>query len=97
MRGLRFDWDDGNRGKVQKHGVSLDTIEALFSQTLRVEPDPSTVEARMRAVGRALDGRYVFLVFTLRERDGWRLIRPISARYMHQREVRAFEKTLPNP
>ncbi len=25
-----FDWDDGNIEKCQKHGVSLEEIEALF-------------------------------------------------------------------
>lgn len=91
---LRFDWDDGNREKCQKHGVSLETIEALFTQTLYVEPDPATAEERFRAVGRARDGRSVFLVFTTRERNEQLLIRPISARYMHQREVDAYEKTI---
>lgn len=94
MMGLQFDWDDGNRAKCQKHGVSLNTIEGLFDQTLHVEPDPSTREARLRAIGRAGDGRFVFLVFTLRERDGQRYVRPISARYMHQREVHAYEEAI---
>jgi hypothetical protein len=26
-----FDWDDGNRAKCQKHGVSIAEIEALFA------------------------------------------------------------------
>ena len=25
-----FDWDDGNRDKCQKHGVSIGEIERLF-------------------------------------------------------------------
>jgi hypothetical protein len=27
-----FDWDEGNRAKCQKHGVSIPEIEELFAQ-----------------------------------------------------------------
>ena len=32
-----FDWDDGNREKCQKHGVSVTEIEAFLSGTPRFE------------------------------------------------------------
>lgn len=28
-----FDWDDGNKSKCQKHGVTIEEIEALFLKT----------------------------------------------------------------
>jgi hypothetical protein len=31
-----FDWDDGNRSKCQKHGMSIAEIEALFLRGARV-------------------------------------------------------------
>jgi uncharacterized DUF497 family protein len=34
----------------------------------------------------------MLVVFTLRTRNGKTLIRPISARYMHQREAAHYEK-----
>jgi hypothetical protein len=34
--------------------------------------------------------------FTQRERGNGVLIRPISARYMHKKEVESYEKTYPN-
>jgi hypothetical protein len=37
----------------------------------------------------------VFLVFTVRLKGGRRLIRPISARYMHAKEVASYEKENP--
>lgn len=40
-------------------------------------------------------GRHVFLVFTIRENKGKKYIRPISARYMHQKEVQHYEKKIP--
>jgi uncharacterized DUF497 family protein len=92
-----FDWDDGNREKCQRHGVSLVEIESVFEEDPAVAIDPahSHSEVRMRAVGRCRSGRFVFVVFTIRARSGERLIRPISARYMHPKEVRRYEETGP--
>jgi uncharacterized DUF497 family protein len=89
-----FDWDTGNRGKCEQHGVSVATIEELFRGVLAVQPDPahSVAEERFKAIGRLSEGRYVFVVFTLRQRGGEQLIRPISARYMHAKEVRHYEE-----
>ncbi len=56
----------------------------------------SSAEERLRAIGRTTAGRYVFLVFTIRERDGKSYIRPISARYMHQKEIDSYEKANPD-
>jgi len=30
LRVSGFDWDEGNRGKCEKHGVAIAEIEALF-------------------------------------------------------------------
>ena len=91
-----FDWDDGNRAKCQRHGVSIAEIESLFEGSVITIPDDehSIVERRLRAIGRAASGRHVFVVFTIR-RFGRRVIRPISARYMHQKEVVTYEKATP--
>ncbi len=87
----------GYRAKRQKHGVSVDEIEGLFARPIMILPDTahSTTEERFRAIGRTQAGRYVFLVFTLRERGGQRFIRPISARYMHQKEIDSYEEENP--
>lgn len=91
-----FEWDSGNQGKCQKHGVSLAEIEAVIRVPLAVMDDPahSASEQRFRAVGRA-GRRHVFAVFTVRVVGTRTLIRPISARYMHAKEVRAYEETVP--
>ena len=92
-----FDWDEGNREKCQKHGVCLRQIEELFRGVVLVGPDlwHSAVEERFRAIGRAADGRGIFVAFTWRARANQRLIRPVSARYMHQKEIVAYEKKIP--
>lgn len=89
-----FDWDAGNRAKCEKHGVSIETIEDLFARPLAIVPDEghSQAERRFRVIGRTESGRFVFVVFTLRNT----LIRPIGARYMHAKEVRTYEKENPD-
>ena len=89
-----FDWDDGNRFKCQKHGVSISEIEALFLHGPRVAPDPrhSGDEERLIAVGDPGTGRPLFVAFTMRTKEGGPLIRPVTARYMHARETAAYEK-----
>lgn len=92
-----FDWDGRNRDKCQKHGVSLAEIEALFSGPLAIYPDTahSQKEKRMLAIGRSREGRHIFLAFTIRTKRGQRLIRAISARYMHRKEIEHYEKKNP--
>ncbi len=89
-----FVWDDGNRRKCQKHGVPISEIEYVLAhaETL-VMPDPKNTqtEVRLLAIGRTEKGRYMFVVFTPRQSGHTTLLRPISARYMHRREIRKYE------
>jgi uncharacterized DUF497 family protein len=97
LRVSGFDWDEGNRAKCRKHGVSIAQIEALFAHNPRIAPDPkhSVDEDRLIAVGRTSTGRPMFVVFTIRTKNGQRLIRPVTARYMHAKEIAAYEKQSP--
>jgi uncharacterized DUF497 family protein len=88
-----FDWDAGNWPKCAKHGVSMQEIEEVFEGTPAVMHDPSPDEPRMRAIGKSKAGRYLFVVFMLRMIDGKTLIRPISARYMHKKEINHYESS----
>jgi hypothetical protein len=93
-----FDWDKGNRAKCEKHGLSIATIESLFTHALAILPDAahSQRERRLRGIGRTDKGRGVFIIFTLRRKGDELLIRPISARYMHKKEIEAYEKENPD-
>jgi uncharacterized DUF497 family protein len=88
-----FDWDAGNRDKCRKHGVSIAEIEAFLLANPRVAPDlrHSGQEDRLMAVGRNSRGRAIFVVFTIRSVDGKSLIRPLTARYMHRKEIEGYE------
>jgi uncharacterized DUF497 family protein len=85
-----FDWDEGNRAKCQKHGLSLAEIESVFASRVLILDDPGNSEAepRSRAIGVTAKGRRAFVAFTRRGN----LIRPISARYMHKKEIVRYEK-----
>lgn len=87
-----FDWDSGNWPKCGKHGVSREEIEQVLLAEPAVMDDPHPGEPRKRAIGRTATGRYVFLVFMLRDIDGQTLLRPISARFMHQQEIDHYEQ-----
>lgn len=93
-----FDWDQGNRSKCLKHGVSAEEIESLFRRPIMILPDEShsVAETRFKAIGETAAGRHIFLVFTIREKRGRRYIRPVSARTMHGKEVQDYEKENPN-
>lgn len=91
MKAAGFDWDEGNWPKCGKHGVSKTDIEAVFLNAPAVMADPHPEEPRMRAIGKTHTGRHVFLVFMLRQLNNDLLIRPISARFMHQREIDHYE------
>jgi len=93
-----FDWDKGNRKKCQKHGVSVEVTEGVFNRPVIILPDEahSKGEQRFRAIGRTVEGRGMFIVFTLRRRDDEVLLRPISVRYMHSEEVAGYEKENPD-
>jgi uncharacterized protein len=81
-----FEWDEGNRTKCQRHGVSNGEAEE------QVLPDPrhSAKEPRLFVIGRTRRGRYCFVAFTLRRQGERVMIRPISVRYMHRREVARY-------
>lgn len=94
VRHVELDWDEGNRKKCQKHGVSVSEISQLFRSNPRIAPDlkHSDEEDRFIAVGRTEEGRPLFVAFTIRMKRRKQFIRPVSARYMRKKEISAYEK-----
>ena len=91
IQAFGFDWDEGNREKCKKHGLSIKLVESFFKQKkILVAPDikHSENEQRYLAIGRSQNKRPMVVVFTLRDFR----IRPISARYMHKKEAEKYEK-----
>ncbi len=90
----RFEWDAGNLDKCQRHGVTIAEIEYVLANAPFLVPDyaHSQIEDRHIAVGANRIGRLVFVIFTLRLSDGNELVRPVSARYMHRKEIDRYDK-----
>ena len=79
---------------MSKAWPSIAQIETLFANGPRVAPDlkHSADEDRFIAVGRISTGRPVFVGFTIRVKNNRRFIRPVTARFMHAKEVAAYEE-----
>ena len=89
-----FDWDDGNWPKCAKHGVAQNEIEFALTNGPAIFPsgagEPS--EMRFSAIGRNAEGRFIFVIFTFRRFQKEIRLRPISARYMHAKEIARYEQ-----
>jgi len=89
-----FDWDAANWPKCAKHGVSKAEIEAVLNHEPMVRPDRTNRgEPRFNAIGRNAAGRTLFIAFAIRTVKGHKMIRPISARYMHRKEIDHYEQS----
>ena len=88
-----FDWGFRQPQEVPKPQVSIAEIESLFDRPVVILPHKENFqgERRFRAIGTTSKKRNAFVVFTQRNSGNGVLIRPISARYMHKREVESYE------
>jgi len=92
-----FDWDDGNRDKCQKHGLSTSDVEHVLASARNLivhNVQNSFSEDRYIAIGKTRAGRFSFVVFTLRVANDQFKLRPISARFMHKKEIAKYEKEI---
>ena len=89
-----FDWDDGNRHKILKHGLTCKEVESLFLQEHYIFAgriiEPAHTEWRGLILGQGDSGRAVALIFTRRGEK----LRPISCRPMREGERRFYEASI---
>jgi len=87
-----LEWDEGNEYKNwERHRVSPNEAEDVFFNeplVVRIDPRHSQREKRYYALGQTSEGRYLFLVFTIRKL----LIHVISARDMSRTERDVYAK-----
>lgn len=82
-----FEWDSGNSTKsLQKHGATCEEAEEVFTErefvALGEQYQPSSPEPRFATLGKAANGKLLFVAFTIRKQA----IRVISARPMNEKE-----------
>ena len=88
----QFQWDHGNERKSSdKHNVSqAEAEQVFFNQPLLLLEDKahSKKEMRFHALGKTDQDRKLHITFTIRANK----IRVISARPMHKKERKSYEK-----
>lgn len=89
MKTVLLDIDDGNREKIQKHGLTIEQIEQFFKSNPSYTKDEthSEEEQRYLAFGPYEDG-FIFVAFTHRMKRKKLYYRPISARFARAKEIR---------
>ena len=88
---LGFEWDEWNLDKsYKKHGITQKEAEEVFLDlNLQVESDieHSGKEERFIAIGRIVESKILFTVFTIRKAK----IRVISARIANKKERNKYD------
>ena len=88
-----FDWDEGNIDKCEKHGVSIQEIELVFEHDPLIFINKKHPDEEQRYTAVDLENkRSIYIIYTIRIRQLRMVIRPISARYMHEKEKKYYEK-----
>lgn len=89
-----FDWDQGNINKNwDKHRVHHLECEAIFFNepiVTKVEKRGVSQEERVSALGVTNEGRFLFVVFTIRRER----IRVVSARDMNKKERKIYHERI---
>jgi len=89
-----FDWDEGNINKNwDKHRVyHLECEEIFFNEpiVIKVEKRGVSQEERLSALGVTNEGRFLFVVFTMRRGR----IRVVSARDMNKKERKIYHEKI---
>jgi len=82
-----FDWDLHNVGHVDRHGVAPTEVEEAVERPHAIIPAKDVGgEKRWKLLGTSAAGRYLVVVFTLRDER----LRPVTAHTMNQRERRIY-------
>jgi uncharacterized DUF497 family protein len=92
---MRFEWDEQkNRANRRKHGVSFETAQRVFDDSLQLSrlDYEENEEERWQTIG-LIEGEVVLVVaHTYRQQGDDEIIRIISARKATRHERRHYEK-----
>lgn len=83
-----FDWDDSNTEHLARHDVSREEAEAFFNFPRHEEEQLVKDEPRIWALGKTLNGRYLALIYTIRNGR----IRPITAHTAKRKDRNFYEQ-----
>ncbi len=84
-----FDWNEWNRDKLAKHGVTPDEVEYVITHARR--PFPRLAGDKKRLVwGQTEHGRFIQVAYLVREDDS---VFVIHARPLNDREKRRYRRS----
>jgi uncharacterized protein len=84
---VQFDWDEGNRSHIERHGVTTaEAEEALKGHLLYDPPYVRNDEVRANVRGRTWAGRVLAIVFTQRGAK----LRVVTARDAKRKERKLY-------
>ncbi len=87
LRISEFEWDEGNALHLELgHGIKPEEAEEVFANKPIFR---RTKKGHYTAFGPSMDGRYLTVVFELREKG---IVRPITAWDMKRAEIQYYKK-----
>lgn len=84
MKINKFEWDNLNEEHIARHGVLPEEAEEIF---LDKPVFRKTKDGKYLIYGHTLDGRYLFAVFAIKEKNR---IRVITAKNMENKESKIY-------
>lgn len=85
MRINSFEWDSLNKEHIARHNVLPEEVEEIFLEKSLYR---KTKDGKYLAYGQTFDGRYLFAVFTIKEKSKARII---TARDMEKKELKNYK------
>ena len=92
LHGIRFEWESQKAEiNIRKHGIAFETAcEVFFDPFLQMmEPENFNGQIREAIVGLTMDWNLLYVVYTMRKGDIFRII---SARSVTKYERRLYEE-----
>jgi hypothetical protein len=95
---MKFEWDrKKEKSNIEKHGVSFEQASYVFADPFalnRYDDEHSQEEDRWVLLGKSLNEILLLVVHTLRDDEGTKIVRIISARKATKRERQVYQKRI---
>ncbi|MGX9726263.1 MAG: BrnT family toxin [Candidatus Electronema sp. VV] len=95
---MKFEWDrKKEKSNIEKHGVSFEQASYVFADPFalnRYDDEHSQEEDRWVLLGKSLNEILLLVVHTLRDDEGTKIVRIISARKATKQERQVYQKRI---
>ena len=95
---MKFEWDrKKEKSNIEKHGVSFEQASYVFADPFalnRYDDEHSDEEDRWVLLGKSLNEILLLVVHTLKDDEGTKIVRIISARKATKQERQVYQKRI---